>query len=107
MSNESEVTLHLGTRAKFRHYDDDPFWVAESYDERITKAMIEARAERIPSRIDGHLFKVEDTKKVIEILAEISGIPVEFPTRKRRQDSEATKARLAARMQEVRQHQKA
>ena len=109
MSNETEVIFHRGdrdddTENKVRHHDNDPFWVVESYEARTTKAMIALDAEQIPSRIDGALFKV-DAKQLILFMAESSGLNVEFRTRKRRQDSEATKARLADRMRELRQQQ--
>ena len=107
--NEQETIFHRGDRdddtgAKVRHHDDDPFWVIESYEAKTTKAMIAAGAEQIPSRIDGALFRV-DAKKLIIFMAESSGLNVEFRSRKRRQDTEATRARLAERMRELRQQQ--
>jgi hypothetical protein len=106
MSNESEVIFHRNDGTTIRHHDDDPFWVVESYDERITKAMMAVGAEQIPSRTAGHLFRVNDEQLIMGI-AEKGRLFVEILRRKRRQDSPATKARLAARMGEVRQHQKA
>ena len=99
---ETEVIFHRGERnddagAKVRRHDDDPFWIVESYEARTTKAMQDAGAEQIHGRIDGHLFKV-DARQLIIFIAASSGLVVEFRTRKRRQDSEATKARLSERM---------
>ncbi len=84
---ESEVIFHRNERNddtgnKARRHDDDKFWVVESYEARTTKAMIAAGAESIPTRVDGHLFKA-DGRQLIIFIAESSGIPVDFPTRKR------------------------
>ena len=104
MSNETEVIFHRGDRdddagAKVRHHDSDPFWTVESYEARTTKAMIALDAEQIPSRVDGHLFRV-DAKKLILFIAESSGLNVEFRTRKRQtlspDKAEARRLRMAA-----------
>lgn len=106
---ESEVIFHRGDRDddysnKARRHDNDPFWVVESYDNKTTRAMIDAGAIPLPSKIDGKLFQA-DARQVIQFIAASSGLVVEFRTRKRRQDSPATKARLAERMREMRQQQ--
>ena len=104
MSNESEVIFHRGDRDddeenKVRHHDNDTFWVVESYETKTTKAMIALDAEQIPSRVDGHLFRV-DAKKLILFIAESSGLNVEFRTRKRQtlspEKAEARRLRMAA-----------
>lgn len=109
MSNETETIFHRGDRDddysnKARRHDDGQSWTVESYDNKTTRAMIEAGAKELPSKIDGKLFQA-DARQVIQFIAVSSGLNVEFRSRKRRQDSEATKARLAERMREMRQQQ--
>jgi len=101
MNTENETILH-------RHYDDDDTnkarqidgqrWTVECYDAKTIKAMIEAQAQPLPTVIDGKLFEV-DARQLIEFIAASSGLVVEFRKRKRRQDSEETKAKLLARLQ--------
>jgi len=108
--NETEVIFHRNDRddpsttlrdhdagAKVRRHDDDQTWVVESYEARTTRAMQDAGAKQLPSRIDGALFRV-DARQLIEFIAASSGLNVEFRKHKKRQLSEATKARLGERM---------
>lgn len=111
MSNESEIILHRGERDdddsnKARRHDDDKTWVVESYEARTTKAMIAAGAEQIPSRIDGHLFRV-DAKQLIEFIAASSGLNVEFRARKRQTLSPEAAEAKRRRMAEMNQRQRA
>ena len=111
MSNESEVILHRGDRDddtgnKARHHDDDKFWVVESYEAKTTRAMIDAGAMAIPSRIDGHLFRV-NAKQLIEFIAAASGLNVEFRARKRQELSPEKLAAKRARMAEMNRQQRA
>jgi len=103
MSNETEVIFHRGERdddacAKVRRHDDDQTWVVESYETRTTRAMQDAGAESIPTRIDGALFRV-DARQLIIFIAASSGLVVEFRTRKRQTLSpekvEARRLRMA------------
>jgi len=99
---ETEVIFHRGDRdddagAKVRRHDDDQTWIVESYEARTTKAMQDAGAESIPTRIDGALFRV-DARQLIEFIAAGSGLNVEFRKHKKRQLSEATKAKLGERL---------
>ena len=110
MSNESEVILHRGDRDddagnKARHHDDDKTWVVESYEAKTTRAMIDAGAMAIPSRIDGHLFRV-NAKQLIEFIAASSGLNVEFRARKRQELSPEKMAAKRARMAELNQRQR-
>ena len=107
--NEQETIFHRNdrdddTENKVRHHDDDVFWVVESYEARTTKAMIALDAEQIPSRVDGHLFRV-DAKQLIEFIAASSGLVVEFRKHKKRQLSDEAKAKLSERLRGMRQRQ--
>lgn len=105
MTSKSEATETIFHRdiddetAKVRHHDNDDFWVVESYEARTTKAMLDAGATKLPSRIDGKVFKV-DARQLIEFIAESSGLIVEFRTRRRQQltpeKQEARRLRMAA-----------
>lgn len=108
---ESEVIFHRNdrdddTENKCRHHDDDTFWVVESYEAKTTKAMIAAGAEQIPSRIEGHLFRV-DAKQLIEFIAASSGLNVEFRARKRQTLSPEKLEAKRRRMAEMNQRQRA
>ncbi len=107
--NEQEVIFHRNDRDddednKVRHHDDDTFWVVESYEAKTTRAMVDAGAIQIPSRIDGALFRV-DAKQLIEFIAVSSGLVVEFRKHKKRQLSDEAKAKLSERLRGMRQHQ--
>jgi len=100
---ESEVIFHRNDRdddagAKVRRHDDDQTWIVESYDNKTTRAMQDAGAESIPTRIDGHLFRV-DARQLIIFIAASSGLVVEFRTRKRQtlspENAEAKRRRMA------------
>lgn len=104
MSKETEIIFHRGDRdddagAKARRHDDDKTWVVESYEAKTTRAMVDAGAEQIPSRIEGTLFRV-DAKALIEFIAASSGLIVEFRNRKRQtltpEKAEARRLRMAA-----------
>lgn len=108
--NESEVIFHRGnhdddTENKARHHDNDIAWVVESYDARTTRAMLDAGATELPSRIDGHLFWV-DAKQLIEFIAAASGLNVEFRARKRQALSPEKVEARRRRMAELNQRQR-
>lgn len=110
MINETEVILHRGDRDdaagnKARRHDASERWIVESYEARTTKAMLDAGAIELPSRIEGKLFEV-DAQQLILFIASSSGLIVEFRRHKKRQYSEATKAKLAERLRSMRQQQK-
>jgi len=112
MSKEAaEVIFHHRDRDrdddnKVRHHDDDKTWVVESYEAKTTRAMIDAGAMAIPSRVDGHLFRV-NAKQLIEFIAAASGLNVEFRARKRQELSPEKMAAKRARMAEMNQRQRA
>ena len=103
MRIETETIFHRDIdddeSAKARHHDNDDFWVVESYEARTTKAMLDAGATQLPSRVAGKLFSV-DARQLIEFIAAASGLNVEFRNRKRQQLSpekaEARRQRMAA-----------
>lgn len=104
MANETEVIFHHNGESddgnKVRHHDNDNFWIVESYEAKTTRAMIEADAVRIPSRIDGHLFKV-NAKQLIAFIAAASGLNVEFRNRKRAQLTPENAEKRRLRMAEM------
>ena len=112
MSKEAaEVIYHHRDRDddasnKVRQCSDGQLWTVESYESRTTKAMIDAGARQLPSRLGGRLFEV-DARQLIEFIAASSGLNVEFRARKRPALSpEAAEARRI-RMAEMNQRQRA
>ncbi len=108
MREAAEVIYHHRDRDddasnKVRQCSDGQLWTVESYEARTTKAMIAAGAESIPTRVDGHLFRV-DARQLIEFIAASSGLVVEFRKHKKRQLSEEAKAKLSERLRGMRQH---
>jgi|GEM_PF-7023897 len=108
-SESAEVIFHHRDRDddnsnKVRQCDDSGRWTVESYETRTTKAMQDAGAKQLPSRIDGRLFEV-DARQLIEFIAASSGLVVEFRKHRKRQLSEATKAKLAVRLSGMRKQQ--
>ena len=104
MKDETECIFHRDptddASAKARHHDNERTWLIESYDPKVTRRMIELGAPALPSRIDGHLFAV-DAKMLIELIAESSGLNVEFRNRKRQQLSAEAMAAKRQRMAEL------
>ena len=110
MNSEAEIIFHRGDRDddasnKARRLDDGQSWTVESYEARVTKAMIAAGAEQIPSRIDGALFRV-DARQLIEFIAASSGLNVEFRARKRQTLSPEKAEARRQRMAELNQRQR-
>ena len=108
MRDEQEYIFHQNIdddeSAKARHHDNERTWTVESYDARLTRRMIELGAIEKPSNCDGAIFQV-DARQLIEFIAASSGLVVEFRKHRKRQLSEATKAKLAERLRGMRQQQ--
>lgn len=108
MKDETECIFHQNIdddeSAKVRHHDDERTWTVESYNPKTTRRMIELGAIEKPSNCDGAIFQV-DARQLIEFIAASSGLVVEFRRFKKRQLSEATKAKLAERLRGMRQQQ--
>ena len=110
MNSEQEIILHRGDRdddagSKARRLDDGQSWTVESYDARTTRAMVDAGATQLPSRIDGALFRV-DARQLIEFIAASSGLNVEFRARKRQTLSPEKAEARRQRMAELNQRQR-
>lgn len=81
---------------RIHNYDNDSTWTIETYNERVAVWLAENGAEEKPCYHDGHLFVV-NARLLIEYIARVSSIIVDFPKRRKPQYSEETLAALRER----------
>lgn len=83
------------------HYDQEQHWTVECYDKRHANILGKLGALEVASGHDGRIFDL-DARQLIEFLAEVNGLIIEFRKHKKRQYSEATKEAMRERLAKAR-----
>lgn len=91
---------------RIHHYDNDNAWTVETYNPHIAVWLAEHGAEEKKGYHDGHLFVV-DARLLIQYIARVSDLIVDFPKRRKPQYSEESLAKLRERGRKLYEAQKA
>lgn len=83
------------------NYDNEQHWTIETYDRKSANTLTRIGATEVKSAHDGRIFDL-DAHQLIEFLAEVNGLIIEFRKHKKRQYSEATKEAMRERLAKAR-----